>query len=195
MWSEAEPLLGSLAHDIGSEMFRERELEEHLEEVVVIAKRVFDGAGAGLMLLGAGDEPQLVAATSEPWLALERAQQDAGAGPGISATRDRQVVAVSDLAQDPRWPQIRAAVNPLGVVSVLSAPIWLSDRPAGNLNLFDTVAGRWSERDRQSIATFAGVVEALVRTEIGAYRNGRRIVELRRRLARDVGGNPESRPS
>src|SRR5947209_6618588 len=126
MPADPNRLLDSLADALGMVEFDPRELEQPLDQLVDIAASVFGVAGAGLRLLGGVSRLHLVGASDAAGRALGAAQARAGEGPGIEATRRGKVVAVDELACEGRWSEINRAVEPYGIVSVLSAPIVLS---------------------------------------------------------------------
>lgn len=179
-------LLGSLSRTIDTLEFEEGELEQRLDELVETAASVFDVAGAGMMLIDEDGQLRLIGATDPTGRALELAQQESGVGPGIQSTRRNCVVAVNDLRYDERWPQLRDELAPMGVVSVLSAPIHVRERATGNLNLFDDSPREWAESDRSGLVAFAGVAAAMLRIAIEARHRGQLVRELSAQLIPDT---------
>lgn len=170
--------------------FGDGELEERLDDLVETAAQIFDVAGAGIMLADEVGQLRLIGASNETGRALEQAQQDTGTGPGIQSTRRNSVVAVDDLSQDERWPLIRDALVPRGLLSVLSAPIRVLDHATGNLNLFDNSPREWTQADRAGLLAFSGVVAAVLRIALEAQHSGQLVRELTAQIARagaDVG--------
>lgn len=176
-------LLTSLSRSIDALAFEEGELEQRLDELVETAAHVFDVAGAGMMLIGDDGQLRLLGASDQTARALELAQQEHGVGPGVQSTRRKSVVAVNDLAQDERWPQIREELVPKGVRSVLSAPINVRDHATGNLNLFDDSPREWTQADRSGLVAFAGVAGAMLRIALEAQHGGELVRELTAQLA------------
>jgi GAF domain-containing protein len=185
-------LLGSLSRAIGVVDCRPGELEERLDELVKIAAAVFDVAGAGLMLIDDESRLRLVGASDDAGRALEMAQQQAGEGPGVQATRRRELVTLTDFSRDGRWPEIHRAVAPFGVVSVISAPIYLRGQAVGNLNLFDRVAREWTQADRDGVTVFAGVAAALLRIALEARHSGQLVAELSNRFSSERFGSDDA---
>lgn len=184
MPSEAERLLAAISGVVETADLRDGELEARLGQIVTTAAVIFDVAGAGLMLRDAEGQFRLVGASDEAGRALERAQQEFGEGPGVEASRTGQIVAVDDLEHDPRWPGLDEAVVPLGVVSVLSAPVPISGLGTGNLNVYDRAAREWTEADRAGLSAFSGVAGAMLRIAIEAHHHGQLVTELRAQLVR-----------
>jgi GAF domain-containing protein len=146
----------------------EGELAELLDRATETAVAVFGVDGAGLMLRLDHNGMQLVGASSETARALERAQSELEEGPGYEATEQRSVVTVEDMAADARWPALWQRLEDHGVRGVLSAPIWVRQRPAGNFNLLTLTARRWTDAELKAIQAFAGVLTALLRISIEA---------------------------
>lgn len=137
-------------------------LEPKLRDAVEAACAIFRVDGAGLTLAAEHGTPLVVQASDEVARALERAQDELGAGPCVDTHRRRAVVSVPDLASAARWSQLWAVVAPLGVRAVLSAPVWLRNAPVGNLDLYSAEAREWDAAEAKALAAYAGVVSALV---------------------------------
>jgi len=150
----------------------EGELESRVDETVQGAQVLLDADGAALMLLTRSNGYSVAGASTPQAEALERAQSELGDGPGVESTRRRKVVSVSDLRDDPRWPALAAAAREQGLCAVLSAPIWLQGRPAGNLNLFQAEPREWSRTDAQTLAAYAGIVTAFLRIALESRHAG-----------------------
>jgi GAF domain-containing protein len=162
---DLEGLLAEIDLDEGS-------LAEQLDRAAQTAVAVFGVDGAGLMLRLDDHGMQLVGASDDTARVLERAQTELEEGPGYDATEQRVTVAVDDIASDDRWPQLSRELSDSRVRGILSAPIWLRRRPAGNFNLLTLSARRWTDAERTALQAFAGVVTALLRISIEAgYRD------------------------
>jgi len=181
--TDPNQLLGSLAEVLGTVDFGPGELEQRLDEIVESAAAIFDVAGAGLMLVDERSRLRLVGASNEAGRALEEAQEHAGDGPGIEATRQRELVVVSDLSRAGRWGEINRAVAPFGVVSVISAPICLDDEGVGNLNLFARVPREWTQTERTGAVAYARVAAAMLRIALEAQSGDRLVAELSGRMS------------
>jgi GAF domain-containing protein len=193
MGSETHGWLTPLSTVLGAVDVSDGELEERLDELVCVAAQIFDVAGAGLMVLDADSHLRLIGASDEAGQALERSQLEACAGPGIEATRTREIVEVADFSGDNRWPQVQRAVTSFGIRSVLSAPIWLRDRAAGNLNLFDSRPRPWTSTDRERAAAFADVAGGMLLLAVRAHHQASLLHRLRTRLG-DGPDQPEDKP-
>jgi len=57
-------------------------------------------------------------------------------GPCLTAWRTRQVVRIDDTTTDSRWPRWNQAVSPLGIRSVLSAPLLMGEESIGAMKVY-----------------------------------------------------------
>ena len=72
-------------------------------------------------------------------LAVEQAdalQYEFDEGPCLTAWRTRELVRIDDTTTDGRWPRWNQAVSPLGVRSVLSAPLLVGDESIGAMKVY-----------------------------------------------------------
>jgi anti-anti-sigma factor len=191
--SDIPALMRALARSLQGVDLGAGTLEERLDDLVDTAARLFAVDGAGLMLVDADGRLRSAGASDDAAEALERAQEHAGDGPGVVATRDRKVVAVEDLSRDDRWPALWTELERHRVRSVLSAPIWVRGRPAGNLNLLGREPRPWSLEERDGIAAYAGAATAMLRIALEAQHADDLVRRLRDGLAgRTEGGGREA---
>ena len=137
-------------------------LSEQLDAVVSAAAELLHVECVGLLLLDDADRVRCVAATGPAAEVLERAQERIAVGPGIDALGDRGIVAVTDLADEPRYAPLWREVAGHGVRAVLAAPIRLDDQVVGNLNALDPQPHPWSAAQQRSAETMAGIVGQLL---------------------------------
>ena len=158
------------------------QLGSRLDEAVAGAQLLLGADGAGLMLLSESGELTVVGASTPPAAALEHGQATLGEGPGIDSTRQRRIVSVSDLRRDPRWPALADHARRHGLGAVLSAPIWLHQRPAGNLNMLCLQPREWTPEDAQALAAYGGIVTAFLRIALEGREGGTvaDVLDLRR---------------
>ena len=117
------------------------ELSELLAEVAAFAVRAIPGAdGAGVTLLRGDRPPNAVAAlaASAPFVAeIDDIQYVIlHEGPCITAAVERRTVRSGSLGGEKMWPRFGPRVGRLGVHSVLSLPMLLSDQVVGAINVY-----------------------------------------------------------
>jgi anti-anti-sigma factor len=161
-------------------------VEEDLGRVVTASQRLFAVTGAGMMLADPGTTLRYVVATDPSARVLETAQEKLGAGPCVQSFVDGQVVAVTDLETDGRWPGLWEAVEPTHVRAVLGVPTRLGGTPVGSLNVYRDTAYEWDESDVQAIESYNGLIETLLASAIAAQRRSRVVAQLQEALDRRV---------
>ena len=175
---DADRRSGQLGDGFDLATFRGDTLEERLDELVTVARRVFGVAGAGLMLFDEREELGLVGASDDTARALERTQLQTGMGPGVLSSYTDQIVTVEDLAVDSRWPEVSERLKGLEVRGVLSAPIAMHDTTIGNLNLFDGEPRSWTDTDVGRARALANVVAIWLRVVVDAHEKGQLVSRL-----------------
>ena len=114
----------------------QRPLQETLTEIAAFAVGAIPGAeGAGLTMLDEA-RPQTVVATADFVQAVDDIQYRLDEGPCVSAVQTRQTQTSGSLGGEPRWPRFGPRVGRLGVHSVLSLPLLLSEQVVGALNVY-----------------------------------------------------------
>src|SRR3712207_644688 len=63
-------------------------------------------------------------------------QYELDEGPCLTAWRTRQLVRIDDTTTDGRWPRWNEAASPLGVRSVLSAPLLMGEESIGAMKVY-----------------------------------------------------------
>jgi GAF domain-containing protein len=114
-----------------------RPLPETLTQIAEFAVQAIPGAeGAGLTMLE-DDRPQTVVASAEFVRAVDDVQYGVGEGPCLLAVQTRATQTSGSLGGEPRWPRFGPRVGRMGVHSVLSLPLLLSDAAVvGALNVY-----------------------------------------------------------
>src|SRR5690349_1345532 len=92
---------------------KDHPLAESLQAVIDACVQVFDVTGSGLMVADEQSTLRYAVATDGPGRILEDVQLDSGDGPCVEAFVRDTVVVSTDLAADPRWPDVAERVGPL----------------------------------------------------------------------------------
>jgi GAF domain-containing protein len=113
-----------------------RPLRETLTIIAEYAVQAIPGAdGAGLTMLE-DDRAQTVVASAEFVHLVDDVQYGLGEGPCLLAVASRETQTSGSLGGDKRWPRFGPRIGRMGVHSVLSLPLLLSDRVIGALNVY-----------------------------------------------------------
>src|SRR5690349_5929377 len=118
-------------------MAEEHGTQSTLERAVQVATELIPGcelAGISVVRNGTIDTP---AASHEDLRRMDEVQFELEEGPCRDALRENEVVLVSDLASDPRWPRWAPKMaHELGIHSSLSLRLFLEGDDLGALNLY-----------------------------------------------------------
>jgi GAF domain-containing protein len=118
--------------------------------------------GAGVSLLH-GDRLTFATAAPETIAAVERAQEQAGAGPCADAVATGEPVFVRDLAAEPeRWPSITGVAAAAGIRAVAGIPMRLDDVALGALDLYDTDPHDWDDDEARAARRLAALATGYV---------------------------------
>lgn len=139
-------------YDVGTVLYR---LTDHVVDVLQA-----DGAGVSL----ARDEHHLafVAATDGHVAAIEEQQIATGTGPCHDAFRTGEVVAVTDLATEDRWPEYTQAARNAGAAAVLGVPMPVDQRRIGAVNIYKHTAHDWAEHEITVAAVLADMATGYI---------------------------------
>lgn len=133
-----------------------------LLEVMQAMPALFSVDGAGLLVTDENQVLRYVASTDGSAQLLEAVQESTGKGPCVQALVDDGMVAVADLLNDERWPDLGALLVPNGVRAVLGTPVRVAGVPVGSLNVYKRDAHVWDESDRAAVEAFEKLVERLL---------------------------------
>jgi hypothetical protein len=142
-------------------------LEQTMTRVAEFAVTAIPGAeGAGVTLIEAGRHDTIVA--SATFVAdVDAIQYGIGEGPCISAAVGRTTVRSGSLGTESRWPAFGPRVEQIGVHSVLSLPLLLSDEtlPAvGAINVYARPRDAFDDRAQELGELFAVPAALAVRS-------------------------------
>ena len=89
-------------------------------------------------------------------------QYELDEGPCLTAWRTRQLVRIDDTTTDGRWPRWNDAVNPLGVRSVISAPLLVGDESIGAMKVYCERPMNYGRHDEHVMRLLAGQAAILL---------------------------------
>ena len=135
------------------------DLDDVLSDMGDRLMRLFALAGSGVTLVLEG---RLHAVTAVPPIIapLERYQEEKQEGPCNDAYRSGEVVAVSDLMSETRWPGYRQVAGQVGMRAVVGVPMRLADRVVGALNMYHANVREWTDDDLVAARVLANMATA-----------------------------------
>lgn len=127
-----------------------------LAELVAAAVEVIPGAQeASLSVVTARSHIKSQHPTGELCEKVDALQNELGEGPCLSAVWEHATVRVPNMAQELRWPRFAARASGLGVGSMLSFQLFVSDNTLGGLNLYSADAEAFDDDSKQIGLLFA----------------------------------------
>lgn len=157
-----EGLEGAFA-ELGQIVLGTEPLEQILQRVVQVARRVLELQGDVSITLIADDKPWTIACTGDVAMRLDERQYGEERGPCLDAARAGQAIMVPDTATDERWPRFGRAASEHGVRTSLSIPLPVQRQVVGALNFYSLSEGAFDEPAiamAQSFAAHAAVAVA-----------------------------------
>lgn len=165
-----EDLLERLAA-IAIELSDTDTVAETLQLVVDRGQDLLAGCdGVSLMLIGRGGRIETPAFSSQAARDSDMAQYETGEGPCLDAIKDHRTIVMEDLETDERWPDYRARALELGVRSMISFRLFVTDDSMGALDMYSKNPNAFDRRSRivgQVFAAQASVAVKAAMTEAG----------------------------
>jgi GAF domain-containing protein len=141
--------------DLSRLMVSDEGLDATLERVITLAARTIPGCELASMTILRNGRLTTPVATGRAAVEVDEAQYRADAGPCVEAVRDRKVLRVDAVTDDPRWPAFNKAARCAGLSSSLSLPMAVDDKAVGALNLYAKDPGAFSHTDEETALLFA----------------------------------------
>jgi GAF domain-containing protein len=136
--------------------FRNHELGDVLTRVAELAKKVIPGAAEVSVTLLQGANARTAASTGVLAYAVDQRQYERGRGPCVDAAVSGDVVLITDMASDVRWPAFGAEAADAGAHSSLSVGLPVQQALTGALNIYGTRPHAFSDADVELARQFAG---------------------------------------
>jgi hypothetical protein len=157
-----------------------------LDAVLSFARSAIAGADhAAISLARNGQDPRTTASTGELPMRVDALQYAFNEGPCVAALDQSDVVWVDDLATDAQFPRFAPAAVELGVRSMLSTRLFLSEHDHAALNLYSMRAGGFEADNVPLAAIFASYASLLLMNQL----HEDRVMRLERALEsnREIG--------
>jgi GAF domain-containing protein len=119
-------------------------LGQVLLRVAELARATVPGADEASVTLIEGRRPRSAASTGPLASALDERQYARGFGPCMDAALSGEIVHLSDLEDDERYPDFARAAGRAGVRASLSVGMPVPQRTVGSLNLYSLTPGAFS---------------------------------------------------
>jgi GAF domain-containing protein len=116
--------------------------------------------GVGLLLLGPDGQLRYVVAAGRPLRLLAGTQVRLAEGPSVDAFLQAAPVSSSDLAAEPRWPNVRPLALAAGIRAWLSVPVHQRHGPIGALDFAHTDPRPWRPHDLAAADAYAQLLVA-----------------------------------
>ena len=184
---------------IGRELAAAEGLQATLQLIVDLGEDLLEHCdGVSLMLIGRGGVIATPAWSSAVAHQSDMAQYATGQGPCLDAIEEHDTIVMEDLETDPRWPDYRARVLGLGVRSMISLRLFVTDDSMGAIDLYSRRPHAFSRRSQligqvfaaqASVALKAALIEVGLRTAIESrdvIGQAKGIVMARRRVTAEM---------
>jgi GAF domain-containing protein len=163
MLSEDKMDAQSAFDELGHLVLGEQSMDELLERIAQLAKRVVRGADEVSITLAGKDKAVTVVSTGQLAVDLDERQYEQDSGPCLDAAQSGSMAFIPNMSAETRWPQFTTAATERGVHSSLSTPIPLQQYSNAAINMYATTIAAFTDEDlelAQSFAGYAGVALA-----------------------------------
>ncbi|MCE6995457.1 GAF and ANTAR domain-containing protein [Saccharothrix sp. S26] len=148
--------LASRLGDLARYLQQQDGVEDTLRGVVRAAVDTVPGARyAGVSVTEARKSMRTIAGSDELVGKVDQAQIDLGQGPCLDALYGKHVAVLPDMARERRWPRFASRAVELGVGSMLSFQLYVTDDALGALNLYSSDAHAFNDQSEQVGTLFA----------------------------------------
>ena len=141
-----------------------RIITEMNSEFVAIAEGLLEYetlTGDEIKALIRGEKPFTASFTGERAEAADELQYQRGYGPCLDAGMSGEVLVITDMREETRWPEFAAAVSAQGILSAVSLPLPLQTDLIGALNWYGTTPGVQEETVQAGVELAAHMAVAI----------------------------------
>jgi GAF domain-containing protein len=122
--------------ELGQIRLAETSLDQVLGRVATLAQQTIPGAAEVSVTLVTGGVPGTASCTGDGALACDEKQYDAGYGPCLDAARMHDILVITDMKTEPRWPDYAAIAVEHGVHSSISVGVQAQQNVDAALNVY-----------------------------------------------------------
>ncbi|HEV7824843.1 MAG TPA: GAF and ANTAR domain-containing protein [Mycobacteriales bacterium] len=149
------PDLADAVTELAQLMLATASAEKLLDDLARLAARVVTPSASCGVTLRRDGQPLTVATSDALAGQVDQVQYGEEQGPCLHSLHSGEVVTVTDLATDARWPDYRVRALGYGVRSSLSLPLTVDGDTRGALNLYAPAPDAFADGGRQRAETFA----------------------------------------
>ena len=155
-----EQQLSSVLSEFARTLVTDFPIQGILDHLVLRIVDVLPITAAGVTLITPDTDPRYIAASDDAALRFEELQSELGEGPCLVAYETGESVAVSDLHDDPRFPNFTRRALEEGLVAVFTFPLRHGDMQLGALDLYRDSPGPLDAATMGAAQTLADVAAA-----------------------------------
>ncbi len=140
----------------------EETLDSVLSKVVDLTKQVIPAADEVSLTLVRRGRAETAAYTGVMAMQADERQYGLDSGPCLDAAQGGEILHVSDMRSESRWPEYAPQAVRIGVASSLSVPLPIQEDLIGALNIYSAAPDAFGEADIQAGETFAAYAAVAV---------------------------------
>jgi GAF domain-containing protein len=168
--SESGPMgLGSALSELAGLLLSTDSFEDLLQGVAELSVQVIESAATCGITLAQDNRVITVASADALAGQLDEQQYEHETGPCLQALACGEVVEAADLVTEDRWGSYPTIAMAHGILSILSTPLVVDDKPVGVLNLYARASRSFTAVDRQLATLLAGQAAIAVTAALRHY--------------------------
>jgi GAF domain-containing protein len=148
--------------ELGKLRFGELSIEDAIKEIVQTTHSMFAVDGAGLMLADPQHHLRCAAASDDRFAHLEDLQVQHQEGPCVDAFETKQLVGVTDLTEEGRWPDFSPDAVRRNVRAVLASPLPYNQDAVGVVAVLSEQTRPWTPANELALLAFTDLAALLI---------------------------------
>ena len=130
-------------------------LDSVLSRIAELAKQIIPGADEVSVTLVRAGRAATAAYTGELAMQADERQYGLDGGPCLDAGRGGELLLITDMRDEDRWPDYAPQAVRVGVLSSLSVPLPIQEDVVGALNIYARVPHAFGDKDIEAGRAFA----------------------------------------
>ena len=159
-----EDVAGALPSEVLAELAQivlaDETMDSVLSRLAEMAKQVIPGADEVSVTLVRAGKAATAAYTGELAMQADERQYGLDGGPCLDAGRGGEVLLITDMRDEDRWPEYAPQAVRAGVLSSLSVPLPIQEDVVGALNIYARVPHAFGDKDvavGRALAAYAAI--------------------------------------